>query len=220
MNGRPVFVKAVNYIPWQHFAEVGRTFYDRDMRLIAEAHGNSIGVHAHVQSPHAYDAADAAGILDVPGLPAAVVLRLRHRDQSRASSRKRNARSRTWRTCSTRHPSVVYYACHNEPLRMFGPTAPEDDTPGARRRRTPPRRGALRDAAVDRRLAPRPRSVRASATTSTPTPGSLNGGNLYRVSELPAWFVSEYGFWTVGPQAEKFGDHGLAADHRRRCASG
>ncbi len=27
------------------------------------------------------------------------------------------------------HPSVVYYACHNEPLRMFVPTAAEDDTP-------------------------------------------------------------------------------------------
>jgi hypothetical protein len=38
--------------------------------------------------------------------------------------------------------------------------------------------------------------------------GSLTGRNLYRVSELPAWFVSEYGFWTVGPHAEKFGDRG------------
>ena len=39
MNGRPVFVKAVNYIPWQHFAEVGRSFYDRDMRMLLDAHG-------------------------------------------------------------------------------------------------------------------------------------------------------------------------------------
>ncbi|HMF04880.1 MAG TPA: hypothetical protein VKH17_08710, partial [Acidimicrobiia bacterium] len=63
VNGRPVFVKAVNYIPWQHFAEVGRSFYDRDMRMLTDAHGNSIGVHAHVQSPHCYDAADDAGVL-------------------------------------------------------------------------------------------------------------------------------------------------------------
>jgi hypothetical protein len=38
--------------------------------------------------------------------------------------------------------------------------------------------------------------------------GSLNGGNLYGVSDLPAWLVSEYGFWTAGPQVEKFGDAG------------
>jgi len=28
--------------------------------------------------------------------------------------------------------------------------------------------------------------------------GSLGGGSVYRVRERPAWFVSEYAFWTVG----------------------
>src|SRR6266700_3917687 len=42
--------------------------------------------------------------------------------------------------------------------------------------------------------------------------GSLTGGRVYRVRERPAWFVSEYGFWTVGPQADKFGDRGWPPD--------
>jgi hypothetical protein len=42
--------------------------------------------------------------------------------------------------------------------------------------------------------------------------GSLAGGSLYRVREQPAWFVSEYGFWTIGPQAHRFGDRGWPPD--------
>jgi len=45
--------------------------------------------------------------------------------------------------------------------------------------------------------------------------GSLTGGSLYRVRERPAWFVSEYGFWTVGPQAQKFGDRGWPPDREQ-----
>ena len=129
------------------------------MRLIAEAHGNSIGVHA--QRP--------------------VAARVRRGRRRRASSTFQDFPLQWFYDCGTEtnpgfveeaqrqiadmayllhsHPSVVYYACHNEPLRMFVPTAPEDDTPERDVGERHLDAALLRDAAVDRRLAPRARGV-------------------------------------------------------------
>jgi beta-mannosidase len=201
-----VFVKAVNYIPWQHFAEVGRAFYDRDMRLIAEAHANSIGVHAHVQSPHAYDAADAAGMLTFQDF----ALQWFYDSGTETNPGFVEEACRQIAEMGYLlhdHPSVVAYACHNEPRRQFAPTRPEDDTP---ERDTGERH-------LDAALLATLRTVDGSRHVHEASGigddvhsylGSLMGGDLYRVGELPAWFVSEYGFWTVGPQAEKFRDAG------------
>lgn len=206
VNGRPVFVKAVNYIPWQHFADSGRAFYDRDMRLIAEAHGNSIGVHAHVQSPYAYAAADAAGVLTFQDFP------LQWFYDSGTESNPGFVEEAQRQIADMAyllhaHPSVVYYACHNEPLRMFVPTRPEDDTPErdvGERHLDAALFGTLRSIEDSRHV----HEASGIGDDVHSYSGSLTGTNLYRVSELPAWFVSEYGFWTVGPQAEKFGDRG------------
>ncbi len=206
VNGQPVFVKAVNYIPWQHFAEVGRTFYDRDMRLIAEAHGNSIGVHAHIQSPHAYDAADAAGILTFQDFPLQWFYDCgTETNPGFVEEAQRQIADMAYLLHS--HPSVVYYACHNEPLRMFVPTAPEDDTPerDVGERHLDAALFATLQSIDDSRHVHEASGIGDDVHSYS---GSLTGRNLYRVSELPAWFVSEYGFWTVGPQAEKYGDRG------------
>jgi beta-mannosidase len=206
VNGRPVFVKAVNYIPWQHFAEVGRALYDRDMRLITEAHGNSIGVHAHVQSPHAYDAADAAGVLTFQDFPLQWFYDSgTETNPGFVEEAQRQIAEMAYLLHA--HPSVVYYACHNEPRRMFQPTHPEDDGPER----------DVGERHLDAALFATLRSVDDSRHVHEASgigddvhsyAGSLNGGNLYGVSEAPAWFVSEYGFWTVGPQAGKHRDQG------------
>jgi beta-mannosidase len=206
VNGRPVFVKAVNYIPWQHFAEVGRAFYDRDMRMIADAHGNSVGVHAHVQSPHAYDAADAAGVLVFQDFPLQWFYDSgTETNPGFVEQAQRQIADMAYLLHA--HPSVVYYACHNEPLRQFVPTRPEDDTPER----------DVGERHLDAALYATLRGVDDSRHVHEASGigddvhnymGSLAGGNLYRVSEQPAWFVSEYGFWTIGPQAAKFGDDG------------
>ncbi len=209
VNRRPVFVKAVNYIPWQHFAEVGRSFYDRDMRMLVDAHGNSVGVHAHVQSPHCYDAADDAGVLVFqdfalqwcydsgtetnPGF----VDTARHQIAEMAY-------------LLHNHPSVVYYACHNEPARLFDPRR-GDDGP------TTDRGESHLDAALETalRAVDTGRHVHRASGIGDDVhnyAGSLTGGSLYRVRERPAWFVSEYGFWSVGPQGHKFGDRGWPPD--------
>ena len=173
VNGRPVFVKAVNYIPWQHFAEVGRELL-RPRHAAARRGPRQLGRRARAR-------------------PVAALLRRgrrrRHPRRSRTSRCSGSTtraprpipgfvdeapagRSRTWRYLLHAHPSVVYYACHNEPLRMFDPTASPTTTPGARPRRAPPRRRALATAlrAIDDSAGTSTRR-RASATTCTTTSG-------------------------------------------------
>jgi beta-mannosidase len=205
-----VFVKAVNYIPWQHFAEVGRAFYDRDMRMIADAHGNSVGVHAHVQSPHAYDAADAAGVLVFQDFPLQWFYDSgTETNPGFVEQAQRQIADMAYLLHA--HPSVVYYACHNEPFRQFSPVQPSDDTPerdlGERHL----------DAALFATLQGMDTSRHVHEASGIGDDahvydGSLSGGSVYAVSEHPAWFVSEYGFWTVGPNAARFGDRGWPPD--------
>lgn len=210
VNGHPVFVKAVNYIPWQHFAEVGRAFYDRDLRMLADAHGNSVGVHAHVQSPHAYDAADAAGILVFQDFALQWCY-----DSGTATNPGfvdgACAQLADLAYLLHGHPSVVYYTGHNEPRRMFLPTAPEDDTPER----------DLGERHLDAALLTTMHAVDPSRHVHEASGigddahsyhGSLAGGSMYGVARQPAWFVSEFGFWTVGPQASRFGDQGWPPD--------
>jgi len=209
VNGRPVFVKAVNYIPWQHFAEVGRSFYDRDMRMVVDAHGNSVGVHAHVQSPHCYDAADEAGVLVFQDF----ALQWSYDSGTDTNPGFVDVASRQIAEMAYllhNHPSVVYYACHNEPARLFDPRRGEDG-PEADHGET------HLDAALEStlRAVDTGRHVHRASGIGDDVhnyAGSLTGGSLYRVRERPAWFVSEYGFWTVGPQAARFGDRGWPPD--------
>jgi beta-mannosidase len=209
VNDHPAYVKAVNYIPWQHFAEVGRAFYDRDMRMIAEAHGNSVGVHAHVQAPSCYEAADDAGILVFQDFP----LQWFYDSGTTTNPGFVDLACRQIAEMAYllhNHPSVVYYACHNEPARMFDPRLAEDG-PETDRGET------HLDTALEHTL----RSLDSGRHVHLASgiggdvhdyQGSLTGGSLYRVGERPAWLVSEYGFWTVGPQAHKFGDRGWPPD--------
>jgi beta-mannosidase len=209
VNGRAVFVKAVNYIPWQHFAEVGRSFYDRDMRMLIDAHGNSVGVHAHIQSPHCYEAADDAGVLVFQDF----ALQWSYDSGTETNPGFVDIARRQIAEMAYllhNHPSVVYYACHNEPARMFDPrraeNSPETD------------QGETHlDAALDStlRAVDIGRHVHEASGIGDDVhnyAGSLTGGSIYRVRERPAWFVSEYGFWAVGPQADKFGDRGWPPD--------
>jgi beta-mannosidase len=203
VDGRPTFVKAVDYIPWQHFAEVGADLYERDLRMLVDAHGNSIGIHAHVQSPLCYEAADRAGVLVFQGFP----MQWSYDSGTRTNPGFVDEACRQVADMAYllyNHPSVVYYVCHDEPRRMFDPSVagdgPEADLGEAHL-----------DAALERAL----RTVDGSRHVQRASGigddvhsylGSRNGGDLYRVREQPSWFVSEYGFPTIGPQAAKFGD--------------
>jgi beta-mannosidase len=209
LNDRPVFIKASNYIPHQHFADVDRSFYDRDMKLLKAAYLNSVGLHAHVQCPSCYEASDDAGVLVFQDFPL---------QWSYDSSEITNPGFRE-KACMQiaemayhlyNHPSVVYWACHNEPPGMFlqkkdiDPV--KDDT------------NSVLDGLLEARLSAvdQSRPIHKASGLGADThiyDGSIGGGSIYNCrSHKEAGFVSEYGFWSVAHAAKTWGDVGWPPD--------
>ncbi len=208
LNGRPVFVQAANYIPRQHFAGVDVEFYRRDMWLAAEAHLNSFGVHAHLQSPHCYDAADEEGILIFQDFP----LQWRYDSGSETNPGFTDKACRQIAEMAYtywNHPSIVYWVCHNEPMAMFVPKRDPDPAKDFDNQ--------VLDEALERRLRevePVRHVHRASGIGDDlhAYDGSLGGGEAYGIRERRSWFVSEYGFWTLGAHSHRWNDQGWPPD--------
>ena len=204
VNGRPVFVQAANYIPRQHFADVDVEFYRRDMWLAAAAHLNSFGVHGHIQTPDCYEAADQEGMLIFQDFA------LQWRYDSGVETNPgfiENACRQIAEMAYTywNHPSIVYWACHNEPMAMF--------FPGQQPNPAIDSDNQVLDEALENRLRevePSRHIHRASGIGDDLHlyDGSLSGSNVYNVRAKQSWFVSEYGFWTLGPRADKWNDQG------------
>lgn len=211
LNGRPIFVQAANYIPRQHFADADVEFYRRDMRLAAAAHLNSFGVHGHVQTPKCYTAADQEGILIFQDFALQW-----HYDSGRETNPGfiDNACRQIAEMAYTywNHPSIVYWACHNEPNAMFIPDRPRDEA-------TDPDNQVLDEALEDRLRAVEPiRHVHRASGIGDDLhlyDGSLSGGSVYGVRKRRSWFVSEYGFWTLGPGSHRWNDQGWPPDEHQ-----
>lgn len=208
LNGRPIMIKAANYIPRQHFAGADVEFYRRDMRLAAAAHLNSLGVHAHLQPPACYHAADEEGLLIFQDFPLQW-----HYDSGTATNpdfvEKACQQIADMAYTFWNHPSIVYWACHNEPASVF--RSEQERDPAA-----DPDNQVL-DEALEARL----RSVETTRHVHRASgigddlhvyDGSVSGGDVYGVRRRKAWFVSEFGFWTIGAQAERWGDAGWPPD--------
>ena len=140
-------------------------------------------------------------------------LRLGYRDQPRASSTKPSRQIAEMAYLLHTHPSVVYYACHNEPARMFVPTRAEDDDararPAASATSTPTLDATLR--AVDG-----PRHVHEASGIGDDVhtyAGSLGGGTS-TASRSCRRGSSASTVLDVGPQADRFGDRGWPPDRR------
>ncbi len=118
LNGEAVFLRAANAIPTQHWANVGRDFYERDFSLLRKAHLHSVGLHAHVQSPACYDAADRMGISIFQDFPLQWAYASGTREDP-AFIPKATAMAAEMAYLLWNHPSVVYYAAHNEPFHVI-----------------------------------------------------------------------------------------------------
>jgi beta-mannosidase len=207
-NGRDIFVQAANYIPRQHFADVDAEFYRRDMKLAAQAHLNSFGVHGHLQPPSCYDAADEEGMLMFQDFALQW-----HYDSGKASNPGfiENACRQIAEMAYTywNHPSIVYWACHNEPNAMF--------LPGQKRDAEADFDNQVLDEALEirlRQVEPQRHIHRASGIGDDLHlyDGSLSGGDVYKARKRESWFVSEFGFWTLGPRIYKWNDQGWPPD--------
>lgn len=202
LNERDVFIQAANYIPRQHFADVDREFYRRDFRLCADAHLNSVGIHGHIQCRACYEAADEEGVLVFQDFPLQW-----HYDAGIETNpgfidiATRQISDMAYTLYN--HPSVVYWACHNEPTAMFVPGLDADP-------KHDPDNQILDEALeVALRAVDGVRHVHRASGIGDDMhlyDGSLLGGDVYGVRDRESWFVSEYGFWTLGPNIVRYGD--------------
>jgi len=203
VNNQYLFLKAVNYIPRQHFADVDEGFYRRDMQLIKEAHLNSIGVHAHIQCKDCYYAADKENILIFQDFA------LQWAYDSSLTSNP-GFREKACRQISEmiyflyNHPSVVYWCCHNEPPALFIPRKFDEIED-------------YDNQVLDKILEDTVQKIDSSRPIHRSSglgedlhvyDGSLGGGSIYNARHQKSGFVSEFGFWSIAESSLKWGDIG------------
>lgn len=115
LNGVRFFIKGSNYAPGDaRIATVNRESCERDVRLARDCHMNMLRVHAHVDHPALYEAADEAGVLLWQDMPlqwyyAPSVLPEAGRQVRQMIRLLYN------------HPSVVVWCMHNEPMHIKDP---------------------------------------------------------------------------------------------------
>lgn len=110
LNGRRFFPRGTNIIPTQWLSEYGAREARRDVRLLREANGNALRVHAHVNRRELYDACDEAGILVWQDF----ALQWSY-DQSDAFARNACRQIREMVRQLHNHASILVWCCHNEP---------------------------------------------------------------------------------------------------------
>lgn len=112
VNGVPLFLMGANYGPSSRY--LGQTTMAqvrRDMELARAAGLNALRVHAHVDHPDLYAAADEAGMLLWQDMP----LQWGYRDEVEPQ-----ARSQVHEMVSLlhHHPAIFLWCMHNEPIHM------------------------------------------------------------------------------------------------------
>jgi beta-mannosidase len=115
LNGERFLIKGNNYPPGDvRIATMTRERCDRDLELATACHMNFLRIHAHVDHPAFYAAADAAGVLLWQDFPLQW-----HYDQSVLPEALRQVRAMVH--VLGNHPSIGNWCMHNEAV-------PVDDT--------------------------------------------------------------------------------------------
>jgi beta-mannosidase len=110
LNAKRFLVKGNNYPPGDmRIATMTREQYDRDLTLAKACHMNLLRVHAHVDHPLLYDAADAAGMLLWQDMP----LQWLYQPAVLPEARRQ---ARAMARLLENHASVAVYCMHNEPV--------------------------------------------------------------------------------------------------------
>jgi beta-mannosidase len=110
LNNVRMFIKGNNYPPGDtRIATMTRERCDQDMRLVQQAHMNLLRVHAHVDHPMFYEAANAAGILIWQDFPLQWLYR-----REIVSEATRQVVQMVQLLYN--HPSIAVWCMHNEPI--------------------------------------------------------------------------------------------------------
>jgi len=218
VDGRRVYVRAVNHIPGVWIPELDARTLRADLELAAAANVNSVGLHAHVMSGAFYDAADEAGMLVYQDFPLNLAndpegAPLFEGGPTMGEAGLLLAAEAAYHLYN--HPSVVYWCGHNEPAYQLAELftggahpnlvelaeglagAPDEEPTDAARvdlwRFMDPTRPAFKASGLGRH-----HPVGDSHTYS----GSLNVDATTAVAGTEATFMSEFGAWTPNFSAE------------------
>jgi beta-mannosidase len=109
LNGQRIYARGSNYIATQWLSQADRAFYDRDLKLVVGANLNSLRVHAHLERPEFYEAADELGVMIWQDFP----LQWGYTDEPAFHAEaKRQAIDMIDRYYD--HPSIIVWCMHNE----------------------------------------------------------------------------------------------------------
>ena len=114
LNDRPVFIRGSAYIPALYLSEVNDDLIAHDLALAREAHLNLLRVHVHVSPPEVYDRCDEQGMLVWQDFELNWV-----QESSPDFERRACALQHDMIAVLQNHPSIMTWACHNEPTMLF-----------------------------------------------------------------------------------------------------
>lgn len=110
LNGKRLFIKGNNYAPGDtRIATMTPERYGHDLQLAIECHMNMLRVHAHIEHPAFYEAADLAGVLLWQDFPLQWLYRREILPEALRQVRAMIA-------LLGNHPAIALWCMHNEPL--------------------------------------------------------------------------------------------------------
>jgi len=113
LNGERMFPRGTNFIPAQWLSEYSEEKIAHEIGLLKEANVNAIRVHAHVNREELYYACDEVGLLVWQDFP----LQWVYDDSDPEFDDAVASQIREMARYLYNHPSIVVWACHNEPHR-------------------------------------------------------------------------------------------------------
>ena len=119
LNRQRIFPRGTNFIPALWLSEYTPERISQDIQLLKEANVNAVRIHAHVSRSELYDALDEAGIMVWQDFP----LQWVYGDDDEFADNAITQIQDMVRLLYN-HPSIVIWACHNEPrqnLRTLDP---------------------------------------------------------------------------------------------------
>jgi len=113
LNGRKLFLRGSNYAPGDYkIASMNKKRYEHDLALAKDANFNILRIHAHIEKPEFYEAADKAGVLVWQDFPMQWNYDRKVLPEALYQSEQMIKRFYN-------HPSIALWCMHNEPLKMY-----------------------------------------------------------------------------------------------------
>jgi beta-mannosidase len=119
LNGRKVFIRGSNIIPEEYLSQYTEERILKDIQMAKDANLNALRIHAHVTRKEFYEACDRMGVLVWQDFP----LQWEYTDKP-GFAKKAVLQIKDMINLLYNHPSIVFWCCHNEPLksrRTFDP---------------------------------------------------------------------------------------------------